>query len=612
MRHGRKLSFDETYEEVVADSMEAILADGYVVQLMSDMRAQDKTLWEKVRDWFKDLAQKLQAAVDAFRGVEPDSVEGKLVSEMQDMIVILESFYTDALLDAGENYAARVQKNTAEGGENTAVKRSEIIVDQIRNSLNEIMALDAVYEIDSKNATPFTSDRKTDEKSGNDVFKGQGGIANRPGFGRVVLSKRGAVHTVHHGNGPAKQASFPAIKAVIEQGIEIYRDINHEGRGFDTVTFSAPINFFGSPAPLATVVKVFDGVNADKAFYIHEICDAEGNYMQFPEDGAEQKNSSANFVEPTSTVSTADNGIAPKNSIRNPGEDVKPKMSTRDSAGRQLTEAQQEYFKDSKVRDKDGNLLVMYHGTPNGGLTQFRSGSYFTQNPEYATVYQSPGASSLSVKPGASNPMNYEVYLNITKPFDTRNPKEREIFMKEYYRKYGTGAPLSESGLPDWTDGMDLQEFIEDMGYDYDGLILDEGATGGYGEAVKSRGLSYVTFSSEQVKRVDNLSPTSDPDMRYSGRDTDMSGGTAQKNTADEGGVRCQSKVESYQEPITQFDVDILRLAGKKVLIIFPPKRCKMHKSGCRIYKSLSAKRYKKSSSVRQRCLGSKVSAVRG
>ena len=198
------------------------------------------------------------------------------------------------------------------------------------------------------------------------------------------------------------------------------------------------------------------------------------------------------------------------------------------------------------MRDEEGRLLVMYHGTPNGGFTQFHSGSYFTQNPEYATVYQYPGASSLSVKPGASNPMNYEVYLNITKPFDTRNPKEREIFMKEYYRKYGTGAPLSESGLPDWTDGMDLQEFIEDMGYDYDGLILDEGATGGYGDEVKSRGLSYITFSSEQVKRVDNPNPTSNPDIRYSGRDTDMSGGTAQKNTADEGGVQYQAKPVTY------------------------------------------------------------------
>lgn len=34
-----------------------------------------------------------------------------------------------------------------------------------------------------------------------------------------------------------------------------------------------------------------------------------------------------------------------------------------DSVGRQLTEQQESYFKDSKVRDEDGNLLRVYHGT---------------------------------------------------------------------------------------------------------------------------------------------------------------------------------------------------------------------------------------------------------
>ena len=156
----------------------------------------------------------------------------------------------------------------------------------------------------------------------------------------------------------------------------------------------------------------------------------------------------------------------------------------------------------------------MYHGTPNGGFSEFRSGTYFTENPEYADVYQSPGASSISVKRGAENPQTYQVYLNIKKPFDTRNAKERQIFMQEFYRQYGTGAPLGESGLPDWMDGVDLQEFIEDMGYDYDGLILDEGGVGGYGEEVVSRGLSYVVFSAEQVKAVDNLTPTEKADYR--------------------------------------------------------------------------------------------------
>lgn len=196
-----------------------------------------------------------------------------------------------------------------------------------------------------------------------------------------------------------------------------------------------------------------------------------------------------------------------------------PKFSLRDTAGRELTAEQQEYFRDSKVRDEQGRLMVMYHGTPNGSHTKFRSSTYFTPIREYADKYQNPNASMLSTKKNADAPKTYEVYLNITKPFDTRNPAERQIFMEEYYRKWGTGAPLADSGLPDWTDGMDLQEFIEEMDYDYDGLILDEGATGGYGLEVRSRGLSYVTFSSDQVKNVDNAKPTDNPDIRFSDRD---------------------------------------------------------------------------------------------
>lgn len=42
------------------------------------------------------------------------------------------------------------------------------------------------------------------------------------------------------------------------------------------------------------------------------------------------------------------------------------------------TEAQQEYFKDSKVRDENGRLKVMYHATPNATYNAFRSGTYFT------------------------------------------------------------------------------------------------------------------------------------------------------------------------------------------------------------------------------------------
>ena len=42
-----------------------------------------------------------------------------------------------------------------------------------------------------------------------------------------------------------------------------------------------------------------------------------------------------------------------------------------DNQGRELSKQQQEYFKDSKVRDKKGNLLTVYHGTEDGGFMTF-------------------------------------------------------------------------------------------------------------------------------------------------------------------------------------------------------------------------------------------------
>ena len=204
-------------------------------------------------------------------------------------------------------------------------------------------------------------------------------------------------------------------------------------------------------------------------------------------------------------------------SVPQKGNNVK--LSDRDSNGNGLTPEQVEFFKESKVRDEKGNLLVMYHGTPNAGFTVFRSGTYFTENKEYADVYQNQGASSLGYKKTADNPDTYAVYLNIKKPFDTRNKAERDIFYNEYYRKYGMGTDLMDSGLPDWMDGMDLQEFLEENGYDYDGLILDEGGVGGYGDEVKSRGLSYVVFNANQVKDITNQNPTENEDIRYSTRD---------------------------------------------------------------------------------------------
>ena len=194
-----------------------------------------------------------------------------------------------------------------------------------------------------------------------------------------------------------------------------------------------------------------------------------------------------------------------------------------------LTAEQQEFFKDSKVRDDNGNLKVMYHGTPNGDFTVFKDGTYFTENKQYADLYQNPGASSLKSGKAVTNPKTFEVYLDIKKPFDISDAEARSIYINDYIKggnavginPYLSDAEYDKINSVDWTEGEDLREFLIDNGYDYDGLVLDEGATGGYGEDVKQRGKSYVVFSPEQVKNIDNGKPTNDPDIRYSLSDSD-------------------------------------------------------------------------------------------
>ena len=171
-----------------------------------------------------------------------------------------------------------------------------------------------------------------------------------------------------------------------------------------------------------------------------------------------------------------------------------------------LTRANNEYMKAVESGDTEeqrrlvdeaakanGYDRLFWHGSKKGGgFTEFRDWSYFTENKKYASRY---------AKAGDKGSL-YEVYANLGNAFDTRKPECREIFDK-MRSEYGL-SKVQESGLPDWTDGYDIAEFIDENGLDYDSIILDEGGDLVDGKPV-SRGFSYVIRSSEQVKSADPI-----------------------------------------------------------------------------------------------------------
>ncbi len=298
-------------------------------------------------------------------------------------------------------------------------------------------------------------------------FKSIGNVARNDELGDVVLDLKGVEDSIAHGVGRLKSAAFMAVPDVIEKGFIFNREENWKERGWSTVVIVAPIKLGEDDYVCEVVVKK---VRGQQRFYLHEV---------------ERKKTLDGVFK-----SVANNGNA--------------SQVSKLILGKHLAEVKGNV---SKVVDENGEPKVVYHGSPYYGFTIFKNESYFTAQKNYAARY----------KKGGNNSGIYDVFLDIKNPFDTRSKREREIFEKEFYRKWGNGAPLTERGLPDWTDGSDLLEFIEEKGYNYDGIILDEGADGGYGETVSFRGESYVPLNSTQIKSAtDNIGTYSEnPDIRW-------------------------------------------------------------------------------------------------
>lgn len=231
-----------------------------------------------------------------------------------------------------------------------------------------------------------------------------------------------------------------------------------------------------------------------------------------------------------------DSGVASNNSIPQSVDEVKENIEKqesennsdsfnlpqKDNKGRTLTQNQQKYFQDSKVRDEDGNIKRVYHGTNKSGFTEFnRNINFYTDNIDVAKSY-------------TGNDGLYEGYVNITNPITIE--ANNEIWSKididnikidgiddvqEFLNNYGASTWEEDGAIRTSTADLTsaIYDAIDDGAIDADGIIIkniyDEGMYGD-GETGKHLGTDYITFNSNQFKNMDNTSPTSNPDIRYS------------------------------------------------------------------------------------------------
>lgn len=223
-------------------------------------------------------------------------------------------------------------------------------------------------------------------------------------------------------------------------------------------------------------------------------------------------------------------------------------QAAKDSDGTILSPQQNNYFKNSKARDEDGNLKVLYHGTPNN-FTRFNydfigsngtalgKGFYLTDNEELAEGFSSKTGKVMKLYANITKPMSLDK-VSISKSDYKKfilsvDKKTNGQFLSDYgdvkYEGYNDvlDRALDNYGYSDndvdlihdvlntaslnWEDGFRLLK--NTLGYD--GVIKkynynDKDNTANIEDTV------YVPVLPEQIKNVDNLNPTDNEDIRYS------------------------------------------------------------------------------------------------
>lgn len=104
---GIELTYDEAFEEMVADAMEAMFTGTDVMAKMAKLKRQDKPLWQEIKDFILGLAEKIRSV---YSRLKPDSAEARYVLKMKDSIDQLAELFAEGVMDAG------AEKNTTQNG----------------------------------------------------------------------------------------------------------------------------------------------------------------------------------------------------------------------------------------------------------------------------------------------------------------------------------------------------------------------------------------------------------------------------------------------------------------------------------------------------------------
>ena len=547
-----QLTYEDALDEIIADSTyEMIQDEGFAEQLCSENR----TLSQKILDAIKNVLSKLRQVLVEGDGFTP-AQNAALLSQL-DILKDAEKLWTDGLVKAAENRDAVGSEH-----EETAIRYSKksdnesSVREQLRKKLDKIAGMESVANVKYESMKHLSRSQKAQAIMEDYNKKFKGGI-QRQNFGFIVLREDEVTGSLKYLHTDGEYAAFKVLPQVLKRGEIIDEHIDHKKRNIDTVTIAAPVIINDTLGYMAAVVKV----GGKNRYHVHRILMPDGSEFEFNKKtepiGAgmsAQKSIQGSAISPVST-----------NSIPQTSQKDNEKFSLKDSDGRELSTAQQEYFKDSKIRNESGNLLTLYHQTGND-FTVFDTHHEGAGSGDWGTpygIFMKPNSKDI----GLRGSIQMELYANITNPLKVRNRSELDRVLKsdedysklrkeyeqidvDYKKKFNDakkdlvdfitkwrkdnpdagGSDIyndpefnkvydaEDAVVEEWTEKADeisakckeaINSYLESKGHD--GIILDEDK-GSFGRSTKA----YIALYPEQVKSTNNPQPTRNHDVRFS------------------------------------------------------------------------------------------------
>lgn len=565
------LEYDEAVDEVVADACEMMLGDSTVVEQLAK---ENRSLAEKIRDWLREWVENLKIALE---GLQADRTESRA---MMQYARELQEIWDNALMDAAKNNRGTVEAESrqqarvgtdAESGKpiyqsnfpkgTPKAAKAQRILSLIQNVWSKkpisLVAQDAdgsTRRIEAKFDPTFDEGENTRTDASKMMVGNRHGSASEQ---RVTLDLADDYYEI------AAESTYNYSKSETGKSSATHEGVKQWHYFINDILFQE----YGEKetTPYRVTINVKER--------------SDGDYVYSFSAERQNERSSTRRTLHADVNQTAKGGEANAqpsiDSIRQTVADSQEKSSDkvqssmRDSAGRELTEAQQAYFKDSKVRDADGKLLVMYHQT-DGTFTVFDT----KHKGAGAGDDETPFGIFLKRTPrniGVRGEKQMELYADIRNPLRVRDRTElvsklRELSVdyarlkdesaqidKEYgakfeeaknafknfliqWRKNNPDAPpraaydadgfdaafnAEDNVVKEWTRAKDelalraktsITQALRDNGYD--GVIL-ENDKGSWGRSTDA----YIALDANQVKNTTNKTPTADPDIRYQQRD---------------------------------------------------------------------------------------------